>query len=119
MVILLSHLGYETDVEFSKDLPWIDLIVGGHTHTQLKGGELHNGVFITQNVNRLKCVTHTTIVVEDGKVVSRTAENIAVRGVKNENKVIAEMLRYFSENPAFQRVLAKADPPFNSAEELG
>ena len=119
VVILLSHLGFETDVEFSKDLPWVDLIVGGHTHTQLKGGELHNGVFITQNVNRLKCVTHTTIVVEDGKVVSRTAENIAVRGVKNENKVIAEMLRYFSENPAFQRVLATADTPFNSAEELG
>lgn len=119
VVILLSHLGYDTDVEFSKDLPWVDLIIGGHSHTQLKGGEMHNNVFITQNVNRLKQITHTTVVVEDGKVVSRTAENIAVRGEKNENKVIAELVRYFSENPAFHRVLATAETPFVEKEELG
>lgn len=119
VVILLSHLGFDTDVEFSKDLPWVDLIIGGHSHTQLKGGEMHNNVFITQNVNRLKQITHTTVVVEDGKVVSRTAENIAVRGEKNENKVIAELVRYFSENPAFHRVLATAETPFVEKEELG
>ena len=119
VVILLSHLGYETDVEFSKDLPWVDLIIGGHTHTQLNGGEMHNNVFITQNVNRLKQITHTTVVVEDGQVVSRTAENIAVRGEKNENKVIAELVRFFSENPAFHRVLATAATPFDAKEELG
>lgn len=119
VVVLLSHLGYETDVEFSKELPWVDIIVGGHTHTQLDGGEMHNDIFITQNKNRLQRVTHSTLVLEDGKVVSRTAENIAVRGEKNENKVIAELVRYFSENPAFHRVLATADKPFSNAEELG
>jgi 5'-nucleotidase len=70
-------------------------------------------------VNRLKQITHSTVVVEDGKVVSRTAENIAVRGEKNENKVIAELVRYFSENPAFLRVLATAETPFEVKEELG
>ena len=119
VVILLSHLGYDTDVEFSKDLPWVDMIIGGHSHTQLKGGEMHNNVFITQNVNRLKQITHSTVVVEDGKVISRTAENIAVRDEKNENKVIAELVRYFSENPAFHRVLAQAETPFEAKEELG
>lgn len=119
VVILLSHLGYDTDVAFSKELPWVDLIIGGHSHTELKGGEMHNNIFITQNVNRLKQITHTTVVVEDGKVVSRTAENIGVRGGKNENKVIAELVRYFSENPAFQRVLATAETPFEDVEELG
>ena len=29
------------------------------------------------------------------------------------------MVRYFSENPAFKRVLATADAPFSSYEELG
>jgi len=119
VVLLLSHLGYNDDVKFSKSLPWVDIIVGGHSHTQLKGGEMHNGVFITQNKNRLQCVTHTTLTVEDGKVVGRAAENIAVRGVKNENKVIAALVSYFSENPAFQRVLAQAEAPFENYEELG
>ena len=119
VVLLLSHLGFDDDVKFSAELPWIDIIVGGHSHTQVKGGEDHHGVFITQNENRLKRVTHTTLVVENGKVVSRKAENIAVRGEKNENKVIREVVRYFSENPAFKRVLATADTPFSSYEELG
>ena len=119
VVVFLSHLGYESDVEVSKSLPWVDIIVGGHSHTQVKGGEVHNGVFITQNTNRLKQVTHSTIVVEDGKVVGRTAENIAIKGGKNENKVIAQLLKYFSENPAFHRVLAQVDTPFETYEELG
>lgn len=71
VTILLTHIGYEDDVELSKDVPWVDLIIGGHTHTQLKGGEMHNGILITQNVNKLKKVTHTTLVVEDGKVISK------------------------------------------------
>ena len=85
VVLFLSHLGFESDVKVSKDLPWVDIIVGGHSHTQLKGGEMHNGLFITQNKNRLACVTHTTLTLEDGKVVDRQAENIAIRGGKNEN----------------------------------
>ena len=119
VVIFLSHIGYEADVEVSKSLPWVDIIVGGHSHTQLKGGEVHNGILITQNTNRLKRATHSTLVIEDGKVVKRMAENIEIRGGKNENKVIAELVRYFSENPAFHRVLAQVDTPFESYEELG
>lgn len=119
VVVLLSHLGYEDDVKFSAELPWVDLIVGGHSHTQLKGGEMHNGLLITQNVNRLQRVTHTTLVVEDGKVVEKRAENIAVRGEKNVNKVVAQLIEYFNNNPAFGRVLATADAPFSTYDELG
>ena len=119
VVLFLSHLGFESDVKVSKDLPWVDIIVGGHSHTQLKGGEMHNGLFITQNKNRLACVTHTTLTLEDGKVVDRQAENIAIRGGKNENKVVRALVDYFSQNPAFYRVLAQVDTPFECYEELG
>ena len=33
VVLLLSHMGYEDDVKLSAQLPWVDLIVGGHSHT--------------------------------------------------------------------------------------
>ena len=119
VVVLLSHMGYEDDVKISAELPWVDLIVGGHSHTQLKGGEIHNGILITQNVDRLKRVTHTTLTLENGKVVGKSAENIAVRGEKNENKIISLLTDFFSNNPAFERVLATADAPFSTYEELG
>lgn len=34
-IILLSHLGYDKDVELAKAVSGIDVIVGGHTHTLL------------------------------------------------------------------------------------
>jgi 5'-nucleotidase / UDP-sugar diphosphatase len=34
-IIVLSHLGYDRDVELAARLPEIDVIAGGHTHTLL------------------------------------------------------------------------------------
>jgi 5'-nucleotidase len=118
VVLLLSHLGYADDVKFSAELPWVDIIVGGHSHTQLNGGEIHNGILITQNMKSLLNATHSTLVLEDGKVVEKKAEAIAIAGQPGENKTVAELVRYFSENPAFKRALAIAETPMNK-EELG
>ena len=93
VVLLLSHLGYTTDVEFSAELPWVDIIVGGHSHTQIKGGEIHNGILITQNAKSVPFATHSTLVLQDGKVVEKKAELIAVKGMKGENKTVAELVR--------------------------
>ncbi len=119
VVLLLSHLGYNDDVKFSADLPWVDIIVGGHSHTQLEGGEIHNGILITQNMKSLKNATHATLVLENGKVVSKKAERIDIDKQGNKNATITELVRYFSENPAFRRVLAVAETPFDNNEELG
>ena len=119
VVLLLSHMGYEDDVKMSAELPWVDLIVGGHSHTQLKGGEMHNGLLITQNENRLPRVTHITLTVENGKVTGKKAENIAIKGVKRENKVVATLTDAFTHNPAFDEVLAQNDAPLSTYEELG
>ncbi len=119
VTILLSHIGYEDDVEMAKRFPWLDLIIGGHTHTQLKGGEMHNGVLITQNVNKLARATHITLTVESGKVTDKRAENIEVKNFPKKNTAVESLVKMFSDNPAFDRVLAQADAPFSSYEELG
>ena len=119
VVLFLSHIGYEDDVKISASLPWVDLIVGGHSHTQLNGGEIHNGLLITQNVNRLARVTHITLTLENGKIVDKRAENIAIKGVKRENKVVATLADAFTHNPAFDEVLAVNDKPLSTYEELG
>ena len=119
VVLLLSHLGYTSDVQFSAELPWVDIIVGGHSHTQIQGGEMHNGILITQNSKSVPFATHSTLVLAGGKEVEKKAELIAVKGMPGENKTVAELVRYFSENPAFKRVLAVAETPFDNREELG
>lgn len=119
VILLLSHLGFETDVKFSAELPWVDIIIGGHSHTQLDGGEMHNGILITQNGKSIPYATHSTLVLQGGKIVEKKAERIVVKGMPGENKTIAELVRYFSENPVFKRVLAVAETPFENREELG
>ena len=119
VVILLSHIGYEADVEISKHIPWVDVIVGGHSHTQIDGGEMHNGILITQNVNRLARVTHTTITVVDGLVKGKKAENIEVATYPKENIATAQLVKFFSANPEFERVLCELKAPLTSIEELG
>ena len=119
VILLLSHLGFETDVKFSANLPWVDIIIGGHSHTQLDGGEMHNGILITQNGKSIPYATHSTLVLQGGKIVEKKAERIAVKGMPGESKIVAELVRYFSENPVFKRVLAVAETPFENREELG
>ena len=119
VVLLLSHLGYKDDVKFSAELPWVDIIVGGHSHTQLDGGEIHNGILITQNSKSLPYATHSTLVLEGNKIVEKKAERITVPGPGEVNSTLVALVQHFSENPSFKRVLAVAETPFVEKEELG
>ena len=103
----------------AEKFPWLDLIIGGHTHTQLKGNEVKNGVLITQNKNKLHRVTYITLTIEDGKVVNKKAEYIDVRKYPNTVKVVEEMVRFYNDNPTLRKVLGFADTPFETREELG
>ena len=119
VVILLSHQGYEEDREMADAFPWVDLIIGGHTHTQLKGGEMQNGVLITQNKNKLPRVTHITITLDGDSIVEKRSEYIDVKAFSQKNKLVQEMVRFFCDNPQFKRVLAQVEKPFEAREELG
>ena len=117
--ILLSHIGYQDDIEMAETYPWLDLIIGGHTHTQLTENEpLHNGVLITQNKNKLPKVTHITLTIKNGKVVDKKAEYIDVASFPIRSRMVEVMVDYFSNNPMFKRVVGYAETPFKTKDEL-
>ena len=117
--ILLSHLGYQDDIEMAETYPWLDLIIGGHTHTQLTEDEpLHNGVLITQNKNKLPKVTHITLTIKNGKVVDKKAEYIDVKSFPVKSRMLEVMVDYFSNNPMFKRVVGYTETPFKTKDEL-
>jgi len=119
VTILLSHGGYRNDTLTAHACPWLDLIIGGHSHKQLKADERRNGILITQNVNRLRRATHITVTVDSGRVTDTKAEYINVRDFSHENALVAEMVSYFNNNPEFRRVLAQAKTPFENIYEIG
>lgn len=67
--IALTHIGVESDSLLATQMPELDLIVGGHSHTVISdGGKPVNGVVITQTGKGLKYAGVTTITLRCGKV---------------------------------------------------
>ena len=117
--VLLTHVGYEVDLELAKAFPYYDLIVSSHSHTQLEGGELHNGVLITQNGYQLPRVTLTTIEVEDGKVVSKRAENIFIEKTTPRGDAAQALLNHFKSSPEMERQIGTFATNISTYDELG
>ena len=57
VVILLSHCGFEDDMDLAQANPWLDVIIGGHSHTLIENPSETNGVLITQSGSHLKYAT--------------------------------------------------------------
>ncbi len=117
--VLLTHVGYEVDLELAKQFPYYDLIVSSHTHTQLEGGEVHDGVLITQNGYQLPRVTLTTLEVEGGKVVSKKAENIFLNNSNRHSDAAEALLKHFKSSPELERVVAQMKSDINGYDALG
>lgn len=48
LLVALTHLGYEADVELARSVKGVDVIVGGHTHTDLPGPVKVGGTLVVQ-----------------------------------------------------------------------
>lgn len=120
VVVLLSHIGIDDDIALSADMPWLDLIVGGHTHTQLSPFDATHGIIITQNVNRLERVTHTTILLDENNHIEKMeCENIEVASCTSKNEVVQAMVDNFCNDLSFKRVLGQFVAPISNYEEFG
>lgn len=63
-VIVLSHNGYEKDVELAKSVEGIDVIIGGHSHDLLKGVEKDKNIFYSPKTGDPTIITQAG---KDGK----------------------------------------------------
>ena len=120
VTILLSHVGYQEDIDMARQFPWLDAIIGGHSHRQLGEDEpLYNGVLVTQNRNLLGHATHITLTVDSGRVVDKKTDYIIIRNFPKANPIATALLQTFRDNPYFKRVLTHAEKPFRARTEIG
>ena len=83
LIIVLSHLGYENDVELAKHIKNVDLIIVGHTHKRIETPEVVNGVLIVQagsysrNLGKLELtIAGDTVQSFSGELITTLVENI-------------------------------------------
>ncbi len=95
LLVVLSHLGYNKDVELAKAVPGIDVIVGGHSHTELQTAAEVNGVLIVQSHEYANNLGFLRLEVENKKVVKHESKLIPVTAdVPKNGKVQAIVDRW-------------------------
>ena len=119
ILIALSHLGIDDDIRLADSMPQIDVIIGGHSHTVLNQPRYANNVMIVQTGANLKYAGKITLLVENGKVVSRNDELILLSSLKNENRGITALLDLYNNNQEFNRVVGTCEKPVEGEDELG
>jgi 5'-nucleotidase len=115
LIVFLSHLGYETDIEFAKQLSeMVDVIVGAHTHTVLQSPVIEAGVIIVQAGSHGKYVGELRLELDtesgkiegfEGKLTEITLESecdptmsiILENGRQQTEEFLSETLSYTEE----------------------
>lgn len=118
ILILLTHLGFEDDLKLAKLFPEADAIIGGHSHTRADKETRENGVLITQTENKVKYITRLSFDVENGKILSKKAELIPLRG-QGMDADMSAAVKAAKSNPYMSRQLATIKPAITRRESLG
>lgn len=119
VVILLSHCGLDDDIELAEANPWLDAIIGGHSHTLIEHPSETNGVLITQSGSHLKYATLVKLHVKNHKVVAKEAIVLNVNKVRKEKAEIKQLVDEFNNAPALNEAIATARTKFETPQELG
>ncbi len=76
VIIALTHLGVEgnnTSTKVAENVEGIDVIIDGHSHTELAEGETVNGTLIVQAGEKTKDLGIIQLAFKDGKIIAKRA----------------------------------------------
>ena len=74
LLIVVSHIGLDSDRTLAASVPGIDLIVGGHSHTYLPEPEQVGGTWVVQAGSYTRSLGVLTLTVEDDAIVGFDGE---------------------------------------------
>jgi 5'-nucleotidase/UDP-sugar diphosphatase len=119
VLIAVTHLGKETDIELASRMPQLDLIIGGHSHDRLDTGLISNGVLITQAGKDLKYVGKTFLRLDKGRVIYRSEEMIPMNILTKSDPKVQELIDRYNDNEELDRSVGFAEAPLEGYDQLG
>ena len=129
ILVAVMHMGLDKSSEFTSEriaaeTEGIDLIVDGHSHTELPEGLTVGETLIVQAGSWEHYLGKVTISVEDGKIISKKAELLDDAAVKkispNPNKKISNSIAKIEKRneKLFNQVLVHSDKKLSSDREI-
>jgi len=119
VLIAVTHLGKETDIELARRMPQLDVIIGGHSHDRLDSGIIVNGVLITQAGKDLKYIGKTFLRLEKGRVVYRSEEVIPLGSLTRSDPEVSELIDRYNANEELNRLVGTAAVAVEGYDQLG
>ena len=104
VVVLLSHNGFDTDRQFARDIPGIDVILTGHTHDALPEPVQVGNTFLIASGSHGKFVSRVDLDVRDG----------GLQGL--QHRLIPIFSDVIAPDPEMTALVAETRAPF--AEDL-
>lgn len=115
VIVVLSHLGIDEDVELAAKVKGIDVIVGGHSHTLMKKPVKVDNTLITQAGSFGRNFGKMQLEVEkdgsEAKIISARSELVPVRDSdrKPDEKILGIIGKYKKQlEPILSRVIGSA-----------
>ena len=118
-VFLLSHCGFEEDMETAAQFPQLDAIFGGHSHTRVAEKQMPGNVMVTQAEAKVKFVTLSTFTVRDGKIVDKDMQLLSIKEFPKRNAEVQAMVDKYNSNEFFRTVVTTNLTPIDNYESLG
>jgi len=119
VLLALTHIGYDADLLLAQQMPELDAIIGGHSHTRVDPAENVNGVLVAQAGSDNRFLGRVELLVKNGRVVAKKGGLIDLGGPLSEDAEIKAMIVRFNQNPAFDKVIAKAPLEITGKDALG
>jgi 2',3'-cyclic-nucleotide 2'-phosphodiesterase (5'-nucleotidase family) len=119
VLIGLTHIGLDQDVLLAQQMPELDAIIGGHSHTRVDPAENINGVLVAQAGSDNRFLGRVELLVRGGRVVEKSGVLIDLKGPMAEAADVKDMISRFNQNPAFACVIAEAPQEISGKDALG
>ena len=118
IVVALTHLGYKNDKIVQKKDKYIDIIIGGHSHTFIetyKDGE-KRPIFQVGNYNEY--LGEIKLFIVDNKIVKIENNIFDIKNSKGIDKDIEKFIDKYNNNPSLNTVVANFDTAIADKQDL-
>lgn len=118
VMIGLTHLGFADDSLLALVMPELDVIVGGHSHTEVHIPVTVNGVMIGQTGSGLNYAGVTTLKFNGKKLVDKTYQLVSLKDFGTADQEVELMVEEINNQPEFKKVLGQATAELKSKEDV-
>jgi 5'-nucleotidase / UDP-sugar diphosphatase len=119
VLLALTHIGFDQDLLLARQMPEIDVIIGGHSHTRVDPPVVVNGVLVAQAGAQNLYLGRIDLRLRNGKVVEKKGLLIDLSQVREEDTTIRNLVARYRRNPAMTRVLTEAPLEITGTNALG